>query len=82
MDQEDQRDHNPSWWTRSGFYILLMSFPLTPILYEVFIYCFHNVLLLNVNILELHTSLNFLFLFLETSHTDSQMQHKLLVTSR
>ena len=24
MDQEDQGDHNPPWWTRSGFYILLM----------------------------------------------------------
>ena len=25
MDQEDQGDHNPPWWTRTGFYILLMS---------------------------------------------------------
>jgi len=24
VDQEDQGDHNPPWWTRSGFYILLM----------------------------------------------------------
>ena len=24
MDQEDQGDHNPPWWTRSSFYILLM----------------------------------------------------------
>ena len=24
MDQEDQGDHNPPWWTRTGFYILLM----------------------------------------------------------
>ena len=25
MDQEDQGDHNPPWWTRTGFYILLMQ---------------------------------------------------------
>ena len=25
MDQEDQGDHNPPRWTRTGFYILLMS---------------------------------------------------------
>jgi len=25
VDQEDQGDHNPPWWTWSGFYILLMS---------------------------------------------------------
>ena len=25
MDQEDQRDHNPPWWTSRGFYILLME---------------------------------------------------------
>jgi len=25
MDQEDQGDHNPPWWTRSAFYILLMK---------------------------------------------------------
>jgi len=25
VDQEDQGDHNPPWWTRSGFYILLMK---------------------------------------------------------
>jgi len=24
VDQEDQGDHNPPWWTRTGFYILLM----------------------------------------------------------
>jgi len=24
VDQEDQGDHNPPWWTRGGFYILLM----------------------------------------------------------
>ena len=24
MDLEDQGDHNPPWWTRSSFYILLM----------------------------------------------------------
>jgi len=24
VDQEDQGDNNPPWWTRSGFYILLM----------------------------------------------------------
>jgi len=24
VDQEDQGDHNPAWWTRTGFYILLM----------------------------------------------------------
>jgi len=24
VDQEDQGDHNPPWWTRSGFYIVLM----------------------------------------------------------
>jgi len=24
VDQEDLVDHNPPWWTRSGFYILLM----------------------------------------------------------
>jgi len=24
VDQEDQEDHNPPWWTRSGLYILLM----------------------------------------------------------
>ena len=27
MDQEDQGDHNPPWWTRTGFYILLMYYP-------------------------------------------------------
>ena len=27
MDQEDREDHNPPWWTRSGFYILLMILP-------------------------------------------------------
>ena len=26
MDQEDQGDHNPPWWTRTGFYILLMKY--------------------------------------------------------
>ena len=26
VDQEDQGDHDPPWWTRSGFYILLMYF--------------------------------------------------------
>jgi len=26
VDQEDQGDHNPPWWTRSGFYILLMQY--------------------------------------------------------
>ena len=25
MDQEDKGDHNPPWWTRRGFNILLMS---------------------------------------------------------
>ena len=25
MDQEDQGDHNPPWWTKSGCYILLMG---------------------------------------------------------
>jgi len=25
VDQEDQEDHNPPWWTRTGFYILLMK---------------------------------------------------------
>ena len=25
VDQEDQGDHNPPWWTSSGFYILLMK---------------------------------------------------------
>jgi len=30
VDQEDQGDHNPPWWTRSGFYILLMDGQLTP----------------------------------------------------
>jgi len=25
VDQEDQGDHNPPWWTRNGFYILLME---------------------------------------------------------
>ena len=25
MDQEDQGDHNPPWWTRGGFYLLLMT---------------------------------------------------------
>jgi len=25
VDQEDQGDHNPPWWTRTGFYILLME---------------------------------------------------------
>jgi len=24
VDQDDQGDHNLSWWTRTGFYILLM----------------------------------------------------------
>jgi len=24
VDQGDQGDHNPPWWTRTGFYILLM----------------------------------------------------------
>jgi len=24
VDQEDQGDHNPPWWTRTGFHILLM----------------------------------------------------------
>ena len=24
MDQEDQGDHNPSWWPRTCFYILLI----------------------------------------------------------
>jgi len=24
VDHEDQGDHNPPWWTRTGFYILLM----------------------------------------------------------
>jgi len=24
VDKEDQGDHNPPWWTRSGFYILLI----------------------------------------------------------
>ena len=27
VDQEDQGDHNPPWWTRTGFYILLMQAP-------------------------------------------------------
>jgi len=27
VDQEDQGDHNPPWWTRTGFYILLMKAP-------------------------------------------------------
>jgi len=26
VDQEDPGDHKPPWWTRSGFYILLMLF--------------------------------------------------------
>jgi len=26
VEQEDQGDHNPRWWTRTGLYILLMSF--------------------------------------------------------
>jgi len=25
VDQEDQGDYNPPWWTRTGFYILLMN---------------------------------------------------------
>jgi len=25
VDQEDQGDPNPPWWTRTGFYILLMQ---------------------------------------------------------
>jgi len=25
VDQADQGDHNPPWWTRTGFYILLMG---------------------------------------------------------
>jgi len=25
VDQKDQGDHNPPWWTRTGFYILLME---------------------------------------------------------
>ena len=25
VDQEDQGDHNPLWWTSTGIYILLMS---------------------------------------------------------
>jgi len=25
VGQEDQGDHNPPWWTRSGFYILRMA---------------------------------------------------------
>jgi len=25
LDQEDQGDHKPPWWTRTGFYILLMD---------------------------------------------------------
>jgi len=29
VDQEDQGDHNPPWWTRSGFYILLMAYRIT-----------------------------------------------------
>jgi len=27
VDQEGQGDHNPPWWTRSAFYILLMNTP-------------------------------------------------------
>jgi len=27
VDQEDQGDYDPPWWTRGGFYILLMSGP-------------------------------------------------------
>ena len=27
VDQEDQGDHNPPWWTRTGFYISLMMIP-------------------------------------------------------
>jgi len=25
VDHEDQGDHKPPWWTRTGFYILLMQ---------------------------------------------------------
>ena len=35
MDQEDQGDHNPPWWTRTGFYILLMLLWTMEVLGEV-----------------------------------------------
>jgi len=34
VDQEDQGDHNPPWWTRTGFYILLMAILQMQMLYE------------------------------------------------